>query len=427
VAAVSAAVLPALAPSAAASPAPAAAGKLTSAVGRLLLINGDRLFIRYAGSGGLSSLDPAPDGRPLLSLHVGGASYEIPVDAMPYLGHGLDPNLFNEAMLQRLESAGRLPVRLTFTGAQRAIPGVTVTSSDGQTAAGYLTEASARIFGAALYRQFRADHATASYATAALFSGVRIALAGAPAAARVRPQFPMHTVTVTGINQFGKPDNGDIMLLINADNPFKFGDPYEVVNIFFHGVAKYSVPAGHYWAITDFIGLLRNGGLSQHMVVAPQFTVNRDTKLRLSSRAATSEVTVSTPRRSTGLSAVWTVVRTSPGGVPASTGTSSAGPLFISPTTTKPTVGTIRSYTSLQLISPAKFKGTPYAYNLDYRGPPGLIPQQHFVATAASLANVHERYYLDTRTPGVWLTIGGYEAQLQGIIPINILSRVPMP
>lgn len=435
-AALSAAVLPTLMSSAAASPAPAvSARELRVAVSSnpvasspVLMINGDRLVIRPVAGGGVGRLIPVPDGGPLFTLHVKGVSYDIPVDALPYVGRGLDPNLFNLGDLQRLESAGRLPVRLTFTGARRAIPGITVTRSNGLIAAGYLTAASARAFGRALYRQFRSDHANAGYGGAALLRGVSIALAGAPATAPIRPQFPMHTLTVTGTNEFRKPDNGDIVIILNADNPEVFGDPIEAINVFFQGVAKYSVPAGHYWAITDFVGFLKNG-LSQRLVVAPQFTVDRNTKLRLSARAATSEVTVRTPRPAGNLSVNWTIERTSPNGLTETSGTSSFfGPVFISPTAAKPTVGTIRSFTFAQLNSSTKFKGTPYAYSVDFRGPPGLIPEQHFVATPASLATVNERYYMGSPTLGDWFTNGGYIAQLEGIFILGgFAPEIAMP
>lgn len=419
---------------AAASPTPATAtlAKLgpSSSIRQVLMLNGDRLLVRHAAHGALTTLRPARFGDAVLTLHLAGADYQIPVDALPYIGHGLDPSLFNLALLERAESAGRLPVRLSFAGAEHSLPGITITSLRGQTATGYLTASSARIFGAALYRQFAADHATAAYASSRLFAGVRIALAGAPAPESARPLFPMHTLTVTGINDFGKRDNGDVVLVINADNPNTFGDPIETGNFFFHGVAKYSVPAGHYWAITDFIVGLKHGLVSQRLVVLPQFTVSRGAKstakIKLSARSASSEITVKTPRAGTDLSDTWTAVRTSPDGLQAIVGTSSFGPVFISPTTTKPSVGTIQSYTSAQLISPPSDKTVPYAYNLDFAGPVGTIPTQHFVVKQASLATVNERYFVNRRTHGFWMTSGGFLPQLGGIF-ISFNPEIRMP
>ncbi|HWF81401.1 MAG TPA: hypothetical protein VN695_12530 [Streptosporangiaceae bacterium] len=428
---VSAAVLPAMTITAAASPTPATTtvAKLSPDAGsrQVLMLNGDRLLVRPARDGALTTLLPARFGKAVLTLHIARTIYHIPVDALPYIGHGLDPSLFNLASLERAESAGRLPVQVSFAGAQRPLPGIKITSRDGRTAAGYLTTSSAKVFGAALYRQFIVDHATAGYANSPLFAGVHITLAGAQAAVPLRPSFPMHTLTVTAVNEFNRPDDGDVVLVINADNPNKFGDPIETGNIFFRGVAKYSVPSGHYWAITDFIAGLKNGSLSQRLVVLPQFTVKNSTKVSLSAHAASSEISVKTPRASTGLTDTWTVVRTSPHGLMATIATSSFGPVFISPTTKKPSVGTIQSFTGAQLISPSSAKGTPYVYNLAFAGPVGTIPAQHFIVTPGSLATVHERYFVSSPTSGSWSTSGGFLPQL-GVIGIGIFTpEISMP
>jgi hypothetical protein len=428
----SGAVLPALASSASASPtAVVTAGRLAAGIklgsGQVLMINGDRLLTRPTRHGVLTTLVPAASSGPVMTLRLGAATYEFPVDALPYLGHGLDPSLFNVAALERRESAGRLPVQLTFSGPRHAVPGVKITSYRGQSATGYLTDVSARTFGAALYRQFRADHATGGYASARLFSGVSIALAGAQTVVPLRPQFPMHTLTVTGTNEFGKPDRGDEVLVINADNPGKFGDPIEVVNVFFHGVAKYSVPAGHYWAITNFVTFLKNG-VAQRLVVDPQFAVDRNTKIHLSAREASSKITVRTPRPSANLSTTFTVVRSSPHGVAVSGTSSFFGPVYISPTRIKPTVGSLQSYTSAQATNPFTFSGTPYAYNLAFAGPPGLIPTQHFVVTPASLATERDRFYMYPSTFGGWFTSGGFLQQLLNVgIAVIIVNEIPMP
>ena len=77
------------------------------------------------------------------------------------------------------------------------------------------------------------------------------------------------------------------------------------------------------------------------------------------------------------------------------------GPMWVSPTTTKPTVGTIQSFTFAQLVSPPKAKGTPYALRARLRRASRADPSAalHRRRTA-SLATVHERYYLNARRPG---------------------------
>src|SRR5260370_37006 len=106
------------------------------------------------------------------------------------------------AIRRIVAAAGRLPVRVSFAGRRPALPGVTITRAGRGTAEGYLTSSSAPAFGAALARQFRADHAGSSYGRDGLFArGVHITLAGAARPAGSvsgRPDFPMHTLTVTG-------------------------------------------------------------------------------------------------------------------------------------------------------------------------------------------------------------------------------------
>ena len=424
-------VCAASAPAMAARQVPATAGPAAVAAAGspaarpVLLINGDQLVIRRTPSGGRAvTLLPAPGAQSIVSLSSGSLSEEIPSDALPYLGRGLDPSLFDLTALRQAEVGGRLPVRVSFAGRRPALPGVTITRSGRGVAFGYLTSSTAPAFGAALARQLRADQADASYGRDGLFGrGVDIALAGAAgltgprSGVSARPDFPMHTLTVTGSNLKGKPDNGDLVIVINADNPATFGDGNENVNFFFHGSAKYSVPAGHYWAIGDFFNFTRSS-LSERLTVLPQFTVaGTSTRIHLSETAASSQITTATPRPAVSQLTGFTLIRGGRHGGSFTFGFFDFGiSLWVSPTTTKPTVGTLRSVTSAQLTSPAKAAGPPYAYNLDFQGPDGIIPPQHFVVSPASLATVSEHYFQDVPSFGAWSTLGGFPAQLQGIL-----------
>jgi hypothetical protein len=115
---------------------------------------------------------PEPNGRDqyLISHATGGYhtyrdatgdGYVIPAEAQPYLGHGLDESLFDVSALVRdgLTTGARLPIRLGFAaGATPAAPaGVTLTSTGGASATGYLTPASASAFAAALRAGIGAD------------------------------------------------------------------------------------------------------------------------------------------------------------------------------------------------------------------------------------------------------------------------------
>ncbi|HEY5359720.1 MAG TPA: hypothetical protein VIJ82_18900 [Streptosporangiaceae bacterium] len=421
--------LPALAAPAAVSAHAVSAGMGPARMGAdsrsVLLVTGDRLLVRSGGTRQAFAVLPAPGSRALTTLRFGSQVMAIPTDALPYLGRGLSPSLFQLSALQRAASGGRLPVRLTFSGRRPAIPGLTVTRSSAGAAAGYLTAASARKFGAALARQYRADHSRGQFGSAGMFSHhVSISLAGAPAPRPV-PAFKMHTLTVHGTNLAGRPDTGDGVFLTSADNVSRFVGVQGNVNYFYRGQAKFSVPAGHYWAIATFFDPGPVGAL--RMVVLPQFTVaGQHTSVHIAEKSASSEVTIPSPRPATSAQTSFEIVRGARQGGPFSYTQSWSGlPAFVSPTTRKPSVGTLQTYTSATLLSPDRV--TPsYAYNLDFAGPAGLVPRQHFTVQPADLATVTERYYQDVPTSNAgWVTFGGTVAQLA--FEFQPVSFVRMP
>jgi Subtilase family len=398
-----------------------AAGRPAS--GAVFLLNGDRV-VAAPGPGGrpASALDPVPGAGAVVTLALGQQRYDVPADALPYIGHGLNPSLFSLATLRTAESAGRLPVRLSYAGPRPALPGITITAAHGRTASGYLTAASARTFGAALARQFRADHGRASYGRDGMFaSGTSISVAGAGTwPTQARPDFPMHTLTVRATNLKGRPDNGDVVEVFNAANWHTFGDPDESESTFYHGAAKFSVPAGPYWAIGFF-----GPGLTR-LVVAPQFSVTgQKTTLSLAASSA-MKVTMKTPRPSALETSSVLVVRGGQHGTSESAGMFGFPGVWLSPTRTRPTVGTLRSYTTAQEASPTGARGTRYEYLLAPASPPGLIPDQRWVIRPASLATVTDRFY--QARPGAWslFTFGGSLPQFGGGVGSRLLPlRLP--
>jgi len=412
----------------AAPPGTVRSSPLASPVRRLLLINGDQLMVR-AGPGGRLEVGVrhAAARDALTALRFGGQALEIPTDALPYLGRGLSPSLFSLPALQKAESGGRLPVQVAYSGTRPAIPGLTITRSGSGRADGYLTAASARAFGAALARQFAAGHARGSYGAGLLGRGVSITLAGSPLVTpAARPSYRLHTLTVRATNLRGQPDSGDIVFLTNADDFHRFNGVQETLSVFYKGDARFSVPAGHYWALATFETQTRRSD-ALRMVVLPQFTVaGRHPTVQVSERSATSKVTFATPRPTVNLAETFQVDR-GPNGTNSYAQSWVAGTtVWVSPTTRKPSVGPLQAYTSAVLGSPAKAAAS-YAYNLDYPGPTGIIPTQQFTASRASLAAVTERYYRDMPTrDGGWVAFGGTVAQLQlegaPIIPIRMPS-----
>ncbi len=453
VASVMPAALPALAAGTAqagrptAGSARAVVANANAPAGQVLLVTGDKLEVRPTPAGGEAvGLEPGQDGDPVVILGLGGTREYVPADALPYLGRGLDPSLFDLSALLRAETDGQIPVRLSFGAARPALPGVTITRWGARSATGYLTASSAVVFGAALARQFVADHARASYGGDGMFSGgVSMALAGAPRATVLAstgpastgsanavpdvPDYLMHTLTVTASNLRGRPDTGDVIFVFNADDWRRFGDPIETLQAFYHGVARFSVPAGHYWAVAGFATVTRRRITAFHIVVLPQFTVRgNDSRVHLTARAATSKVTVTTPLPAVTKLIFWQVFRGGRYGTFSYVGAIApqGGSLWINPVRTRPTAGTLRSYTTAQLFSRSGAEGPPYSYALDFAGPPGLIPAQHFDVRRSSLAAVTERVYSGVAAKSGFGSLGGYPDQLERVLfGYDDLLRVP--
>jgi hypothetical protein len=425
-------------------PGPSRGSTVVAAPGRgatsLLLINGDRILVGQVGNARATAIESTPRGvlqGSLVTLRVGSRVFLVPMAALPYLGNGLDPGLFDVAALARAEHDGRLPVTLRYQGGVPALPGVTLTRAAAGTAQGYLTASSAPVFGAALARQFFADHARGSYGTSGLFAGgLSVSLPG-PGSARARmggrpggrghaepiPRFPMHVLTVTGANLAGKPDTGDLVRVLNVTDPRKLDPIFGADNFFFHGTAKYSVPSGIYWAIGIFFT-----STGFRLDVLPQFTVSGDTNVHMSERAADSELSVVTPRPAIARGAALAIIRSSRRFTDGeSFGTNGSG-IWVNPTTQPATIGRLRVFTTFQLTP--RGPRTPYGYFLNFAGSHGLIPPQRFTVRPADVATVSERYYQDIKTVGAWLDFGGTLDQIQSsgiggfLLPVRLPGRM---
>jgi hypothetical protein len=235
--------------------------------------------------------------------------------------------------------------------------------------------------------------------------------AGRPAS---RPTGPTYTVTVTGTNIAGGPAGGlnDVAYLFNADDSTRFDSFATSLQHFTHGVAKFHVPAGHYWALGDFIKPLpRQQSWDEYLDVLPQFTVTGNTTVHLAAAAATSQVRAAVARPVTTQYLTFQLIRSAAAGPPVSIGwmLNDGGPkipapaLYVSPTSASPTVGKLATVTSLQL-GPAAFQSdSRYIYNLAYQSS-GIIPPQGHVVNQAALATSHLRYYSAPTSDGLSVT-----------------------
>jgi hypothetical protein len=387
------------------------AGGTVSAVSRVaLLITGDRVAVTSlpgrAGPVRVAARLPGGLAGGIASISLGGAVYEVPYAALPYLHRGLDPNLFNLTSLLSAEQGGMLPVVVRFAGRMPALPGITITASGRGRAAGYLTASSARAFGAALGRQFIADHARARYGADGLFgAGTSISLAGSAAgAARAARQgrtasdsgFHLRTLTVSAANLAGRPDTGDFVVVFNIDNPG--GDLGEVIGPFDAGIAKFSVPTGHYYALAFFADMTGRNFTDFRITILPQFTVSGDVTVLANEQAADSELAFVTPRPATLFGDTFQISRVPAVGQPIIVGFSFDGPLWVSPTSERPTVGKLATVTSALLFGPGRSPG--YFYGLAYQDVSGLVPGQRFQVRASGLATVAARYYFGSRQIG---------------------------
>ncbi len=423
---------------ASARPVAAAAARQAAATGREqsrseLLINGDRLEV-IGGKARDVAVVPAGTGfaASLTELRLAGKAYAIPDAALSYLGRGLDISLFD---VKALPGNDTLPVRVAYRGAAPRLPGITMTSAADGVAHGYLTAAGARAFGAALVRQLAADHARGSHGPDGLFAnGVSISLAGAVTAPGPRPLFPMHTLTVHGTALNGKPDTGGLVYVVNSDNFAFFGDPNEALSFFDAGTAKFSVPSGHYWALGDFTDFDSHGNpVSERMVVLPRFSVSGRASVSIDERAATSQVTVATPRPAAIQTLSWELRRTDnlPGDFWDWTWQYyGAFRLWVSPTTQPPAAGGQQVFASARLVSPATEK-TPYTYDVAFEDLSGLIAkQQHYTVDPASLATVHARFYSGVPSAAAMARVGLFPLQAQdaerssafalAVVPLNV-------
>jgi len=406
----------------------------------ILLLNGDRLVIN--GKSTAIALAGSGFNAGVTELRLSGREYVIPDVALPFLGRGLDLSLFDIAAQP---GGPTLSVRVSYSGAAPQLPGVTITREAGGVATGYLTAAGARTFGAALARQFAADHARASYGSDGIFAGgVYLTAASGPALSFTgaghspqlpkSPKFALHTVTIRGLTAAGTPDTGDEVFLYNASNNALYGDPWEDPSTFYHGAAKFSVPAGKYWAFGWFTTVDKKGNLtSLRVVLLPRVIISGNATITMRAASATSRLSFITPVPTTVLTAVVQFLVTDTHGDADGFGLLAGPgmPMWFSPTTQKLAAGTMTEYVNAWLSAPAPGGPAPDTapdlYAGVFQNNTGVLGSQHFAMPAPALATVHAVYASDVPvTSGVELESFTPD-ELETVGTFGLIASVPVP
>ncbi|HVQ95094.1 MAG TPA: hypothetical protein VMU51_28940 [Mycobacteriales bacterium] len=389
--------VPGLSPASAAPPA----SRSATAPGATLvpLVTGDWVQVHATPDGRQTAAFLARDRHGLTGSfrteRRNGDLFVFPAVVSPYLGRVLDPALFDVTQLTRAgytAATSQLPLRLTYRAgaAHHAVPGVTVTRTQGNTVDGYLTPASARAFGAALAAQVRAD-APAHWPIGGMFAGLTgIRYAGAAASPPVQPHFPMVTLRVTVTGGDGQPAPFGDLAVVNTDDVRKVnGFPFVV-----DGEARISVPTGHYGLLLHTFDLVGDTVVDR-VVNITDYQLSRAQTLAVDMRSATVPLAVHTPRAGVVDAAGVDWGRTDANGLIVATGLD-FGEGFDVRVAPGPAArfGQLNFSTRFHVSSPAG-EPAPYSYDLQFGATGQIPPSQTYQVTPAELTTVHARYHAD--------------------------------
>lgn len=239
--------------------------------------------------------------------------------------------------------------------------------------------------------------------------GARVSMhlrAGAP---RSQPGASVYTLTVTGTRPDGSPAGGaDIAVVVDASN---IASQPNIVVPFHHGVATFRVPAGTYWVAGAFFRDTKSMGLTWADYL-PQIQVRHNATVHTTARAATSQLTMTTPRPAHPAAVrIDTLLTDRRGSAVDIQWFNTPGRIWVSPVSRKPAVGRLHAFASEQLTAPVTSGSIRYGYNLAYPDPPGIIPPQHYVVRTSNLAVVTDRYYQDVRSSGAAFNGGAFPGE----------------
>ncbi|MFI1093239.1 hypothetical protein [Streptomyces sp. NPDC020917] len=439
VAAATAAALPGAASADAAPAAPAAEARSTAVAdaASVTLVTGQKVTVTGHGSGPASYLlqpaGPGDDGVVSWELGAGADHYVVPIDALPFLGRGLDASLFDVTALARdarsvgaaqtrtgdpaaarpdVQAGARIPVTLAFTAgtSPTAPPGVTLTSVTGSTAQGYLDPGSGASFARALRQRIGADVAAGRKpGSTPLFGGLTsLAVVGAPTAAAVTPHYPLHILQLTSTDALGAPADGDA-IVVNNDAIAREAADVPIAG----GIGRVAVPAGDYTVATIFPTWDEDGHLTDLRQVTQMDVTVPDTgaaAVALDARTATASVSLHTPRPSVREVTALDLERVD------ATGQSAVGlgveswsdAAFEMAPAAAPSVG--RAQFRARFDTVATDPADAYRYDLAFSAD-HIDADQAYTADPRLLATVHHRFSADPAAdPGASLLAGPFDS-----------------
>ncbi len=394
------------------------------------LVTGDRLVVTSSQARRVVAVVPAERAEALISVTIGATSYEFPSYALAYLGRGLDPRLFSLNALRSSEVGGRIPIQIGYIGRVPRLAGVTITRAAGDHATGYLTYSSAKLFGATLARQFATDRRRGGFGADGIFgAGVSIGLAGdagrtEPASGQVslvpaarlasasrapRTRVSQHTLTFRADDALGQPVNGTGgVFLVSLDNSIEL----EASATFTGGVARFTVPAGRYFAFASFDDTVGQLFAGLRVVVVPEITVHANVTVRTDERAARSMLTMVTPRPALPRETAFEVHRSPAAGPLVAIGAHTfEAPIRVATTRRPPRIGKLQTFVEQRLGAPPTAK-SPYHYMLAYQDLSGIIGPQRRVIRPAGLATIRARFTDATLHSGLVSWTGDYPAEV---------------
>jgi hypothetical protein len=365
------------------------------------LITGDVVQLRTGPDGrqtaAIRGRDPHGVAGAFRTMRKGGDLYVIPAAAMPYLGRGLDPALFDVSQLARAGRTGaaaRLPVRLTYRAgsAHPTVPGITVTRTQGETADGYASPATAPAFGAALTAQLQADAAAGWPAGGGIFAGLTgLRYAGPAGPPSAQPHFPMFTLRLRVTGADGQPAPFASIAVVNVDDARRYSNLVFTTD----GETRISVPAGHYGLLVNTSEGVRGGSELERMVNISDYQVTKAQTLAVDMRTATERFSAHTPRPAVtdefGLN--WRRLDPSGGGQDAGFALPAGTQVLVAPGAPA-RFGTLQ-YSGGFRLSSAAGAPDPYTYDLRF-GQVGSIPADlSYEVTEAELARLDVSYHTD--------------------------------